>query len=265
MGTYSIAAAAGSLTFNALYSGYTIDYVSGTLTVNKATLTATADNKTRTQGQANPTFTASYSGFANNDTASVISGLSLTSPANTSSAPGTYSITASGATAANYNIDYVNGILTVTSAFANIPQTVIRVSQNAALNDSFGTASPVNTGFSNSFASSSPITVSPAPASTGSLNTSSPANIPPAPATNTTIDTNTPPVNLPVNDNDPHASTHDSLSTLSPSASGDPDAPQPVYRHEADILPAPGWDNWLMIDPELARRMDLDAAMAVQF
>ena len=42
---------------------------SGTLTVNKASLTVTADNKSKIYGASNPTFTASYSAFANGDTA----------------------------------------------------------------------------------------------------------------------------------------------------------------------------------------------------
>jgi hypothetical protein len=40
----------------------------GTLTVTPASLTITADSKTKVYGAALPTLTASYSGFVNGDT-----------------------------------------------------------------------------------------------------------------------------------------------------------------------------------------------------
>src|SRR5690606_5175270 len=42
------------------------------LEVTKATLTATANNQSRTYGAANPTFTISYTGFVNGDNAGVL-------------------------------------------------------------------------------------------------------------------------------------------------------------------------------------------------
>jgi hypothetical protein len=39
------------------------DYVEGTLTVGKALLTVTADNKSKTYGEADPAFTFQYSGI----------------------------------------------------------------------------------------------------------------------------------------------------------------------------------------------------------
>ena len=44
-------------------ANYAITDVSGTLTVSPAPLTVTANNQTRAYGAADPTFTASYSGF----------------------------------------------------------------------------------------------------------------------------------------------------------------------------------------------------------
>jgi hypothetical protein len=85
-------------------------------TVNRAPLTVMADNKSRVYGSPNPTLTASYSGFVNGDTSSVVSGLRLSTTATTSSGVGSYPITGSGASAANYTISYVNGTLTVTRA-----------------------------------------------------------------------------------------------------------------------------------------------------
>ena len=86
-----------------------------TLTVSKATLTVTANNYTIQQGSALPTYGVTFSGFKNGDTKSVLTKQpTITCSATTASAPGTYSIKASGATAANYNFSYVNGTLTIT-------------------------------------------------------------------------------------------------------------------------------------------------------
>src|SRR5690606_18888432 len=56
---------------------YTIDYVSGRLTVDPAPLTITAENVSRAFGIANPPFSASFSGFVNGETASLVSGLTF--------------------------------------------------------------------------------------------------------------------------------------------------------------------------------------------
>ncbi|HKB14235.1 MAG TPA: MBG domain-containing protein, partial [Vicinamibacterales bacterium] len=114
-GTYPIMAA------GAVSPNYAISYVNGTLTIAPAALTIAADNKTRAYGAANPTLTASYTGFVNGDTAA-----SLTTPpvlattATSTSAAGTYPITVSGAVSANYAIAFVNGALTVTPAVLTV-------------------------------------------------------------------------------------------------------------------------------------------------
>src|SRR5206468_9150549 len=53
---------------------YTIGYLAGTLTVTKASLTVTADDKTKTYGAGNPALTVSYAGFVNGDTAASLGG-----------------------------------------------------------------------------------------------------------------------------------------------------------------------------------------------
>ena len=84
------------------------------LVVNKAALTITADNKTKFEGAANPVLTATYTGFVNGESESVLqTAVSLSTTATIASVSGTYPITASGATAANYNISFVDGILNV--------------------------------------------------------------------------------------------------------------------------------------------------------
>jgi hypothetical protein len=68
-------------------------------------------------GDPVPFLTASYSGFVNGDTPdSLDTPLSLS--ASDSNMAGTYDIVASGASAANYAITYVNGTLTVTPGAA---------------------------------------------------------------------------------------------------------------------------------------------------
>src|SRR5207237_263594 len=95
-------------------ANYTITYANGTLTITPAPLSVTADNKTKVYGQANPTFTVSYSGFVNGDTASSLGGtLTFSTPAAASSPVGSYAITPSGLTSSNYTITFGNGTLTV--------------------------------------------------------------------------------------------------------------------------------------------------------
>ena len=82
------------------------------------TLTITADDKSMTYGDsAFPAFTASYAGFVNGDTASVVSGLQFNTTATLGSNVGTYVITPFGATAPlYYTLSYVNGTLTINPA-----------------------------------------------------------------------------------------------------------------------------------------------------
>lgn len=88
--------------------------VNGSLTVTRAPLTASVTNMTITYGDPAPTYAVTYSGFVNSETISV-----LTSPTTLSGTyvqgnnAGTYPITGSGATAANYTVNYLQGALTV--------------------------------------------------------------------------------------------------------------------------------------------------------
>lgn len=92
------------------------------LTVNKATLTITAENKRRLVGQSNPTFTFTYSGFVYGETNAVLTSQPVgNTVANNTTGAGTYKITISGATAANYTISYVDGDLIIDPL---APQTV---------------------------------------------------------------------------------------------------------------------------------------------
>ncbi len=121
--------AAGTQTLSATFTPTnTTDYTTATgtvsVTVNQAPLTVTAQNASRVYGAANPTFSDTITGFVNGDTQSVVSGTaSLTTTATTSSAPGTYPITAALGTlsALNYTFStFVNGTLTITRATPTI-------------------------------------------------------------------------------------------------------------------------------------------------
>ena len=115
---YAIAAAVGSLTSG----NYSFSFVDGSLTITKATLTVTADDKSRVYGYANPTFTASYSGFKNGEllnTSGVTGAPSLTTTATpTSPVRHPYTIMAAAGTlsAGNYSFSFVDGTLTITKA-----------------------------------------------------------------------------------------------------------------------------------------------------
>ena len=117
-GPYTITPAQGTLAAN----NYDFTpFNNGTLTINKATLTVTADNTSRDYGDANPTFTASYSGFKNGEvlaTSGVTGSPSLTTTATATSAVAgsPYTITATLGTlaAGNYQFTFVNGQLTIT-------------------------------------------------------------------------------------------------------------------------------------------------------
>jgi hypothetical protein len=110
VGSYPITLGGGSAT------NYTITLVNGTLTVTKAALTATANNQSRIYGVGNPVLTTSYSGFVNGDTPSSITQPMASTTATAVSAVGSYAVTLSGGSAANYSIALVNGSLSVTPA-----------------------------------------------------------------------------------------------------------------------------------------------------
>src|SRR5271157_3659322 len=135
VGTYAITVSAGSLTA-ANYDFPAANLISGTLTVNKAHLTVTADNQTKIQGNPNPTLTYTISGFVNGDTSSVISGAAtLSTTATTSSPIGSYPITVGvgSLAAANYDFPAANlipGTLTI------VAQTGVLLAVNPNTNPS---------------------------------------------------------------------------------------------------------------------------------
>jgi len=99
---------------------YAITYATGNLTVNLAALTITANNRTKAYGQlvtfAGTEFTTS--GLFNSDTVTSVILTSVAAATNATIAGSPYSIVPSAATGSglgNYNIGYLDGVLTVTT------------------------------------------------------------------------------------------------------------------------------------------------------
>ncbi|MBD8487375.1 gliding motility-associated C-terminal domain-containing protein [Echinicola sp. CAU 1574] len=85
------------------------------LTVNKAALTVTGNDKSKVYGSTDPTWTVSYSGFVNGDNETALGGtLDLSRAAGED--VGNYAISASGYTSSNYTISYVEGNFEITQA-----------------------------------------------------------------------------------------------------------------------------------------------------
>ena len=149
IGNYNIIPNVSGLSSN----NYTFSAVNGVLTVTKAVISVTADNKSRVYGNSNPSFTYSYSGFQNSDSSSVINGTIFGStPANLTSNVGSYNIipNISDLTSSNYTFSSINGILTIDKATINV------IADNKSKN--YGTNNPTFTylysGFKNSDTSS---------------------------------------------------------------------------------------------------------------
>ena len=84
-------------------------------------LTVTANDAGKIYGQANPAFSASYSGFVNGDGAGSLGGtLRFSTSADAASPVGAYAITPGGLTSSNYTISDVNGTLIVNPATLTI-------------------------------------------------------------------------------------------------------------------------------------------------
>lgn len=109
---------AGSTTITAMQAGsdgfFPAPNVARTLTVNKANLTIKAVDATKTTGEANPTFTVTYTGFVLGETAAnLTTQVVVSTTATTNSSPGYYDLVPGSATSTNYNIIYTNARLTV--------------------------------------------------------------------------------------------------------------------------------------------------------
>ncbi len=118
-GTYDITAS-NAVFSSGSASNYAITYqmLSNGLTVNKASLTVTANNASKVYD--NVVYSGgngvSYSGFVGSDSAASLGGIIIYGGTSQGAAnAGSYTITASGLTSGNYTISYQPGTLTVTS------------------------------------------------------------------------------------------------------------------------------------------------------
>ena len=123
VGTYDIEAS------GAAGGNYAFVYVDGTLTVSRAALTVTPDDKSKTYLDDNPPLTVSYSGFKNSENNTALSiQPTIATAAVAGSSVGTYDITVSGADSPNYTIDQsAKGTLTVEKKDATV--TIASTSQ----------------------------------------------------------------------------------------------------------------------------------------
>ncbi len=86
----------------------------GVLTIEPATLTATAKSYTRRVGEDNPTFEVTIKGFRNHETEAQLTALPTATCSATKDSPaGTYDIVVDGGEAQNYVFSYTAGTLTI--------------------------------------------------------------------------------------------------------------------------------------------------------
>ena len=91
------------------------------VTIKKAILTITAEDKSVTYGEEVPTYSVAYSGWKAQDNEEVLVGeMTFECEYNIGSKVGTYTIHISGVEAQNYEITFVSGVLTVSKAEATI-------------------------------------------------------------------------------------------------------------------------------------------------
>ncbi|MBI1274531.1 filamentous hemagglutinin N-terminal domain-containing protein [bacterium] len=145
IGTAGINASVNTLVSDMGYS--IVSANTGVLTITPATLTVTAQNKTKEYGDANPALTLGFSGFKNSDTSALFTGYTLSSLADATTGVGTEAITLTGGSAgSNYTIVRNDGVLTITPAVLTV------TAQNKT--KVYGDANPVLTlgfsGFKNS-------------------------------------------------------------------------------------------------------------------
>jgi len=100
--------------------GYQVQLAGGhAFTITPAPLLITANDATRVAGQANPAFSAAYTGLVGGQTpqnAGLQGTLAFATDATIDSAAGRYAVMPSGLVARNYTIRYAPGMLTVTAA-----------------------------------------------------------------------------------------------------------------------------------------------------
>jgi hypothetical protein len=111
-GTYNGIISGDSVTSTAIELGYQVVTVDGDLTIDKATLIASADDQSKFFGDSNPFLTANFSGFKNGDNANSagIIDVALNTAADASSNVGDYDIDIDVSSASSNNYNFVKGV-----------------------------------------------------------------------------------------------------------------------------------------------------------
>ncbi len=106
------------LTPGGLHSGnYAISFVPGSLRIDPAPLTVTANDAARRYGGSDPAFSARFAGFVLGEDAGVLDGhLAIASAAAAASPVGSYDLTPGGLHSGNYAISFVPGSLRIDPA-----------------------------------------------------------------------------------------------------------------------------------------------------
>jgi len=161
VGSYAISNNVGTLSA----TNYAFTTVNGTLTVNAASLSITANDASKTYDGTGYTGGngVSYVGFVNGEDATALGGsLSYGGTAQNATNAGSYSIVPSGLTSANYNITFNNGTLTVNPLAVTVtadPQTKVYGTSDPALTYSPSPALVAGDSFTGSLSRASGATV----------------------------------------------------------------------------------------------------------
>lgn len=113
-GTYALVPGWADPEFGGL-DNYEVEFVNGILTIGKATLTVTVNAAEKTYGDADPDFTYTVSGLANNDTEQVLTG-EAAFEREPGENVGEYAVLVSGLEATSYIVQFVPGTLTINKA-----------------------------------------------------------------------------------------------------------------------------------------------------
>ncbi len=129
-------------TSTSLANNYAVTFVPGTFTINPRPLTITATDAARAFGDANPSFSYASAGTnppgITNASLGALDDVTVTTTATIGSPAGVYTLTAGGASNANYAYTYVPGTLTVN------PAALTLTAANASR--TYGAANPTFTG-----------------------------------------------------------------------------------------------------------------------
>ena len=168
--------------------GYAISY-GGAFAVAPAPLTITASSRTMAEGGPVPAITPSYSGFVLGQGPSYLTTApTCSTTARSSSAPGSYPATCSGAVDPNYAITYVAGTVTVEATTTTTAPTTTTTTAPTTTTPTTTTTAPTTT----TTTTTAPTTTTTAPTTTTTATVPPPLVVVTTPTTTTTTMTTAP-------------------------------------------------------------------------